>query len=185
MVTGRPRVILGGAAGEARGANGAYAPAYPLLAPARRLQALPAPSELKCCADAGACGQVPRTGRAVECAPQLCHGAVPSRVITLFSHFITGTKTMSELPKHVAKLSVAHRVLGPGCVSWGDLATVSPPVRLPSTELARTRSSDCLLRAGRAGHGVALGLGKEKPFRGASLNLLGSGSSLRLPNRLS
>ena len=56
---------------------------------------------------------------------RFCQGAVPSKVITLFSYFRIGTKTMLELPEHVAKLSLARRVLSPGCVSLEHLAAVS------------------------------------------------------------
>lgn len=40
-------MISGGAAGEVHRASSAYAPVYALLAPARTLQALPAPGDLK------------------------------------------------------------------------------------------------------------------------------------------
>lgn len=72
------------------------------------------------------------TYRAVTCGSLLCQRAVPSKGITLFSHFITGIKAVWELPKHVAKLSLGHQVLSPGCVPGETWQLCHLALHLPS-----------------------------------------------------
>lgn len=49
-----------------------------------------------------------------------------------FFHFVAGTKTMSELPEHVAKLSLTHGVPGPGRVLGRPGCCASLPSASPA-----------------------------------------------------